>query len=47
VLTWSGHPVGRIPLYVRYLSGRRLRADQTRAALASAHGEVPAGLSSY
>lgn len=28
----TGHPVKRIPLYVRYIACRRLRADETRAA---------------
>ena len=43
----SGHAVNRIPLYVRYIAGRRLRADERHAAAAFARGEVPAGFSTY
>jgi len=43
----TGKPVGRIPLYVRYIAGRRLAADRKRAAEAWARGEVPNGVGAY
>lgn len=43
----TAKPMGRIPLYVRFIAARRLAADRRRAAAAWERDEVPRGLGGY
>ncbi len=43
----SGGRIRKIPLWVQYIAGRRLRKDQASAAKAYASGTIPEGTTAY
>ena len=43
----SGRPFKRLPSFIRYIAGGRLRKDQKRAAQSYAAGELPGGMTGY
>ena len=42
-----GQPTKRIPGWVRYIAGGRLKKDQKRAAESYSHGQIPEGMNAY
>jgi ribulose-5-phosphate 4-epimerase/fuculose-1-phosphate aldolase len=43
----SGHRVRKVPAWVRYIAGGRLKKDQRRAAESYAAGRIPEGMDAY
>jgi ribulose-5-phosphate 4-epimerase/fuculose-1-phosphate aldolase len=43
----SGHRIRRVPGWVRYIAGGRLKKDQKRAAETYEAGEIPQGMDAY
>ncbi|MFW2389802.1 MAG: class II aldolase/adducin family protein [Polyangiales bacterium] len=43
----SGHRIRKVPGWVRYIAGGRLRKDQKRAAESYAAGRIPEGMDGY
>lgn len=43
----SGHRIQKVPGWVRYIAGGRLRKDQKRAAESYAAGRIPEGMDGY